>query len=176
MDSPLEYPDWISSSLLFARHLHENNKVADRRIEFFMRWFRAADERRRGWGGTRCGGEGKCQGSLKLQSPSSRRLPGLNHLRSSLISGIDRHARDLVPPSPPPLSPPPVDLIYLVFQFNILSLVKLNKSLSLSISLSHSKYTHTKCLTLYFWLGCVVVFWMCVIGSLDDPPSPKCFN
>ena len=45
------------------------------------------------------------KGSLKLQSPSSRRHPGLNHLRSSLISGIDWHARDLVPPSPPS-SPP----------------------------------------------------------------------
>ena len=57
------------------------------------------DERRRSCS-ERGGGKGKCQGALKPQSP--RRLPGLNHLRSSLI-GIDRHARyDLVPPPPPP--------------------------------------------------------------------------
>jgi hypothetical protein len=55
------------------------------------------DERRRSCS-ERGGGKGKCQGALKPQSP--RRLPGLNHLRSSL-TGIDRHARDLVPPSPP---------------------------------------------------------------------------
>ena len=42
------------------------------------------DERRRSCS-ERGGGKGKCQGALKPQSP--RRLPGLNHLRSSLTSG-----------------------------------------------------------------------------------------
>ena len=61
------------------------------------------DKRRRSCS-ERGGGKGKCQGALKPQSP--RRLPGLNHLRSSLTSGIDRHARyDLGPAAPPP--PPP---------------------------------------------------------------------
>jgi len=56
------------------------------------------DERRRSCS-ERGGGKGKCKGALKPQSP--RRLPGLNHLRSSLTSGIDRHARyDLVPAAP----------------------------------------------------------------------------
>jgi hypothetical protein len=67
------------------------------------------DERRRSCS-ERGGGKGKCQGALKPQSP--RRLLGLNHLRSSLTSGIDRHARyDLVPAAPSPH----LLLIYLKF-------------------------------------------------------------
>ena len=76
------------------------------------------DERRRSCS-ERGGGKGKCQGALKPQSP--RRLPELNHLRSSL-TGIDRHARfDFVPPPPPhPPTPPPQlfelqQIFYIVF-------------------------------------------------------------
>ena len=126
------------------------------------------DERRRSCS-ERGGGKGKCQGALKPQSP--RRLPGLNHLRSSL-TGIDRYARyDLVPP-PPHLLP-----IYLnfngffisCFQLNSLALVILNKSSLLSLSLSHTHthtqqiyknifiYTHTQH-RLSFCFGCVFGF------------------
>ena len=138
------------------------------------------DERRRSCS-ERGGGKGKCQGALKPQSP--RRLPGLNHLRSSL-TGIDRHARyHLVPPPPPPTSSPFIwtstDFWYLVFSW-IAWLLRFwtNLLFSLSLSLSHTAnilyiYTHTQ-YRLSFCFGCVFLDER--HRSLDDPPTSKYFD
>ena len=141
------------------------------------------DERRRSCS-ERGGGKGKCQRALKPQSP--RRLPGLNHLRSSLTSGIDRHAwYDLVPPPPPPHLLP----IYLnfngffisCFQLNSLALVILNKSSLLSLFRKHT-HTHTHSIYIYIptrstdSLFALAVFLDVRHRSLDDPPTSKYFD
>ena len=131
------------------------------------------DERRRNWG-ERGGGKRKCQGALKPQSP--RQLPGLNHLRSSLTSGIDRHARyDLVPAAPPPPTSSSfiwssTDFFISCFQLNSLALVILNKSCLLSLTHSKYIYTHPHAAQTLFLLW--LCFWMCVIGAwMTLPPQ-----
>ena len=129
------------------------------------------------------GGKRKCQGALKPQSP--RRLPELNHLRSSL-TGIDRHARyDLVPAAPPPTPPPPPHLsevqrifLYLVFSW-IAWLLWYWTNLLFSLSLTHNKYiiyymyTPTRSTDSLFALA---VFLDVRHRSLDDPPTSNYFD
>ena len=116
------------------------------------------DERRRSCS-ERGGAKGKCQGALKPQSP--RRLPGFNHLRSSLTSGIDRHARyDLVPAPPPPTPPHLFELqrifyfLFSVEQLGSFDIEQIFSPLSLSHTHTANIFPHTQH-RLSFCFGCV---------------------
>ena len=97
----------------------------------------------------------------------SRNLRVDSPLRSSLTSGIDRHAGYDLVPAPPPSPPPPHLLLICLnfngffiscFQLNSLALVILNKSslLSLTHTANIYKYIHTHTQhRLFFCFGCV---------------------
>ena len=143
----IESPALFSSLGIFMK----NDKVADRRIEFFTRWFWARRRMSAAEAKEAQDVAGKKSVEVDLTRNLRVRVDFLSQLPSIELNFWKRSASACEVCFSPPPHPPPADVIYLVFQFNSFSLVKLNDSFSLFLSLSlslspshtHSKYTHT---------------------------------